>query len=91
LALVKIIKYLKVFTLFSFYILKFYSIFFSITWYYPNQKVKITCLQLIIFENLLEDNYTLALKWLQKFNQGSKIDLDKDYAGNEGNSAKSER
>ena len=64
---------------------------YSIKWFYPNQKVKITCLELIIFENLLEDNYALALKWLKKFNQGSKICLVKDYEGNEENSAKSER
>lgn len=91
-ALVKIIiKYLKVCTLFSFYILNFIACLYSIKWFYPNQKGKITCLQLILFENLLEDNCTLALKFLKKFNQGSKIGLVKDYEGNGENSAKSER
>ena len=54
-----------------------------------NLKSQITCLQLIILEKHVEDNCTLALQWLKRFKQGSKIGLVKDFEGNEEKSAKS--
>ena len=88
--LVKIIIIsLKVCTLFSFWILKLYSMFIFYQVILSKSKKSNYLPTINNIGKLVEDNCTLALKWLKRLNQGSKIGLVKDFEGNEEKSAKS--